>query len=167
MQPFHKHLILQHEKVMVALAKLDVLAADAILFVIDREGRLLGSLTDGDVRRGLLKGLSVESLLREFIQPNPRFLRKGDYDIKQVIAYRDGNFKVIPIVDEFNRVVNVINFRFLKSYLPIDAVIMAGGRGARLKPLTDFIPKPLLKIGDKPIIEHNIDRLQSYGIDDF
>ena len=65
------------------------------------------------------------------------------------------------------QVVNIINFRTIKSYLPIDAVIMAGGRGQRLQPLTDTIPKPLLKVGGKPIMEYNIDRLASYGIDDF
>jgi NDP-sugar pyrophosphorylase family protein len=65
------------------------------------------------------------------------------------------------------KVVNVINFRTIKSYLPVDTVIMAGGRGQRLQPLTNTTPKPLLKVGDKPIMEHNLNRLASYGIDDF
>ena len=55
----------------------------------------------------------------------------------------------------------------MRSYLPVDAVIMAGGRGQRLSPLTDSTPKPLLKVGDKPIMEHNLERLALYGIDDF
>jgi NDP-sugar pyrophosphorylase family protein len=76
-------------------------------------------------------------------------------------------FRILPVVDENMRVVNVINFRTIKSYLPIDAVIMAGGRGQRLQPLTDSTPKPLLKVGNKAIMEHNLDRLASYGIDDF
>jgi dTDP-glucose pyrophosphorylase len=167
MHPYHKHIIGREEKVMVALAKLDQLAADAILFVVDEERRLIGSLTDGDIRRGLLKGFQLDQRLTDFIQSNPKFIRKGEYDLKQVIAFREGNFKIIPILDEQDRVVNIINFRFYKSYLPIDAIIMAGGRGERLKPLTDSVPKPMLKVGDKPIIEHNLDRLISYGIDDF
>lgn len=167
MHPYHNHLIEKEEKVMVALAKLDQLAADAILFVVDKERRLIGSLTDGDIRRGLLKGIQLDQKLTEFIQTSPKYIRKGKYDLKQVIAFRNGNFKIIPIIDEQDRVVNIINFRFFKSYLPIDAIIMAGGRGERLKPLTDSVPKPLLKVGDKPIIEHNLDRLISYGIDDF
>jgi NDP-sugar pyrophosphorylase family protein len=65
------------------------------------------------------------------------------------------------------RVINVINFRKIRSYLPIDAVIMAGGRGQRLQPLTDHTPKPLLKIGGKPIMEHNLDRLISFGISNY
>ena len=63
--------------------------------------------------------------------------------------------------------VNVINFREIDSYLPVDAVIMAGGRGQRLMPLTEKTPKPLLKVGDKPIIDHNLTRLSLFGIDDF
>ena len=61
----------------------------------------------------------------------------------------------------------MFNFRSMISYLPIDAVIMAGGRGQRLSPLTDITPKPLLLVNDKPIIDHNISRLSQYGIDDF
>ena len=64
------------------------------------------------------------------------------------------------------QIINVVNFRHQKSYLPVDALIMAGGRGERLLPLTDTTPKRLLKVGEKPIIEHNIDRLNTYGIDD-
>ena len=64
------------------------------------------------------------------------------------------------------QIIDVVNFKYQKSYLPIDALIMAGGRGERLRPLTDTIPKPLLIVGDKPIIEHNIDRLKVFGIDE-
>jgi NDP-sugar pyrophosphorylase family protein len=72
--------------------------------------------------------------------------------------------KVIPILDEELRLVGIIDTTKQKSMLPIDAVLMAGGKGERLRPLTDNIPKPLLKVGDKTIIDHNIDRLLSYGI---
>jgi hypothetical protein len=90
---------------------------------------------------------------------------KGEFNLKAFFVRRA--FRILPVVDENMRVVNVINFRTIKSYLPIDAVIMAGGRGQRLQPLTDSTPKPLLNVGDKPIMEHNIDRLAAYGIDDF
>lgn len=162
-----KHIIYNGTSIREALLKLNNLGIDSILFVADSEGRLIGSLTDGDVRRGLLKGFGVEDLVENIIQPNPKFIRKGERDINKVIDYRENHFRIIPILDKEDRVVNVINFRELKSYLPIDAVIMAGGRGERLRPLTDEIPKPLLPVGDKPIIEHNIDRLRLYGIDDF
>ncbi len=73
----------------------------------------------------------------------------------------------MPVLDKDKRIVNIINFRLQKSYLPVDALVMAGGRGSRLKQMTDMTPKPLLKIRDKTIIDHNIDRLKSFGIDDF
>lgn len=167
MRNFREHLIPENTTVIEALVRLDYLAKDAILFVIDDQDRLVGSLTDGDVRRGLIKGLVTTELVSEIIQPNPRFLRKGQTEIDKVVEYRTGNYRILPILDKEDRVVNVINFRETRSYLPIDAVIMAGGRGERLRPLTDSIPKPLLRVGEKPIIEHNLDRLALFGIDDF
>lgn len=167
MRPYKEHLILAGSEVKQALARLNDLSQDAILFVVDVNNKLVGSLTDGDIRRGLIQGLSTTSNIEEFIQSSPKFIKKGEVDLDKVIAYREANLRIIPILDEEDRVVNVINFRKIKSYLPIDAVIMAGGRGQRLQPFTDTVPKPLLKVGEKAIMEHNLDRLISYGIDDF
>jgi dTDP-glucose pyrophosphorylase len=167
MRNYKEHLIISGSSINKALKQLDKLAKDAILFVVDTRGELIGSLTDGDVRRGLLKGVSIDISVNEIIQLNPKFIKKGDRDINKIIAYREGNFKILPVIDKANKVVNVINFRFLRSYLPVDAVIMAGGRGTRLQPLTDTTPKPLLKVGNKAIMEHNVDRLALYGIDDY
>lgn len=167
MRIYKDHLILSGTKVKEALFKFNELSPDAILFVVDEDDKLIGALTDGDVRRGLLKGFSIENTVNEIIQNNPRFIKKGDNNLEKIIEYREGDFRVVPVVDERHKVVNVINFRKIRSYLPIDAVIMAGGRGQRLQPLTDSTPKPLLKVGNKPIMEHNLDRLALFGIDDF
>jgi len=161
---FRKHLIQKDENVKEALSKLNMLALDAILFVVDNEGHLIGSLTDGDIRRGFIKGLTFESVITDFIQPNPIFIYKVNYSLEDIEAYNRRNIKIIPIVDENRRVVDILNLRIKASLLPLDAVIMAGGRGERLMPLTKDCPKPLLQVGDKPIIEHNIDRLLNYGI---
>ena len=167
MRPFKDHLIISGSTVQDALKVLNELSQDAILFVVNEHEKLIGSLTDGDVRRGLLKGYTVDSKVDEIIQANPRYIKKGDYSIEKIIEYREEDYRIIPVVNEENIVVNVINFKHLKSYLPVDAVIMAGGVGQRLRPLTLNTPKPLLKVGSKPIIEHNIDRLAMFGIDDF
>lgn len=167
MRSYKEHLILSGSTVKQALGVLNDLSQDAILFVVDENNKLIGSLTDGDVRRGLLNDFTVETKIDEIIQSNPRFIRKGKYDIQKIIEYREEDYRVIPVLDENDVVINVINFRYIKSYLPIDAVIMAGGRGQRLQPLTNATPKPLLKVGDKPIMEHNLNRLAMYGIDDF
>ena len=166
MTSYRDHLILSGSPITMALEQLNKLAQDAILFVVDKQDILLGALTDGDVRRGLLKGIYIEHSINEIIQSNPRFIRKGERDINKVVEYREGLYRIIPIIDNNNRVVNVINFREIRSYLPVDAVLMAGGKGQRLLPLTKDCPKPLLNVGDKAIIEHNIDRLSMFGIDD-
>lgn len=167
MRNYKDHLLVKGSSVKSALIRLNELAKDAIVFVVDENDKLLGSLTDGDVRRGLLRGFSIETNVEEIIQDHPRFIKKGEIDIQKIKEYREGNFKIIPVIDENGKVMNVINFSEMRSYLPLDAVIMAGGRGERLRPLTDNVPKPLLLVGDKPIMEHNIDRLYKYGIDDF
>jgi len=167
MRIYKDHLILSGSKVKQALLLLNELSQDAILFVVDSDDKLIGALTDGDVRRGLLKGFTINSNIDDIIQDNPRYITKGENNLEKIIEYREGDFRIVPVVDENHRVLNVINFRKIRSYLPIDAVIMAGGRGQRLKPLTDTTPKPLLKVGNKAIMEHNLDRLALFGIDDF
>lgn len=167
MRHYKEHLIPSGTSIREALKVLDKLAKDAISFVVDENDKLIGSMTDGDVRRGLIQGTELDQPVDDIIQSNPRFIRKGDQDIEKVIEYREKNFKVIPILDKDDRIVNVINFGVLKSYLPVDVVVMAGGKGTRLRPLTENTPKPLLKVGDKPILEHNIHRLSLFGMDDF
>lgn len=167
MRIYKEHLILSGSKVKDALLLLNELSQDAILFVVDSNDKLIGALTDGDVRRGLINGFTIDNTIDDIIQDDPKFITKGENNLQKIIAYREADFKVVPVVDENKKIVNVINFRNTRSYLPIDAVIMAGGRGQRLKPLTDYTPKPLLQVGGKAIMEHNLDRLALFGIDDF
>lgn len=165
MNSVDKHLIESTTSIKDVLIRLNELSADAIVFIVDTDKKLLGSLTDGDVRRALIKNEDVIHLeVKNIIQANPKFIEKGKTPLSKIIEYREKNFKVLPIVDAENRIIGVVNFRTQKSYLPIEAVIMAGGQGKRLRPLTEAVPKPLLHVGDKPIIEHNIDRLSSFGI---
>ena len=164
---FEKHLVFLKTPIKDCLTKLNQLGLDAILFVIDDKNILKGSLTDGDVRRGIINGLSLEDDVSKFIQSNPKSIQRGNYNIHEIIDFRNDGYKIIPVIDQDGIIVKTVNFRYLKSYLPLDVVIMAGGRGERLKPLTDSTPKPLLKVGGKSIINHNLDRLLSFGIDDF
>ncbi len=164
---FKEHLIKNSSSIKQALLRLDILSKDAILFVVDDLGKLEGSLTDGDVRRGLLNGVTIDDLVEKIMQSNPKFILKSNYDLQEIIHLRNENYKVFPVIDDSGIIINVINFRLIKSYLPLYTVIMAGGKGTRLQPLTNDVPKPLLKIGDKTIMEHNVDRLVKYGIDDF
>ena len=82
---FNKHLINKKSSIKDALIKLDILAKDAILFVIDDSGKLQGSLTDGDVRRGLLNGITIDNILTRILQPNPKFILKSNYDLQKIL----------------------------------------------------------------------------------
>jgi dTDP-glucose pyrophosphorylase len=164
MNSYRKHLASVDITVHEALKKLDTLSADAILFLVNRKDELIGSLTDGDLRRGFINGLGLDVHLSYFINKNPKFIQQGSDYLEQIIEFRQNDIVIIPVIDLEFKIINIINLRELKSYLPLDALLMAGGRGERLKPLTDSKPKPLLQVGTKPIIEHNIDRFNAYGI---
>ncbi len=159
-----RHIILHKSAVIEALQRLDELAADANLFVVDDDNKLIGSLTDGDIRRGLMKGYTLDMPVAVFAKSDPKFLRKGENGIENIKLWRGNGFKIVPIIDKENYIVDIINFSNQISLLPMEAVIMAGGFGTRLLPLTENTPKPLLLVGGKPIIEYNIDRLLTYGI---
>lgn len=158
------HTIGESHSVRDALIKLDRLASDAILFVVDDQNKLLGSLTDGDLRRGFIKGLGFENQLLDFIQSSPKFILEKEYNLDALELLKANNFKVVPIINEQGIIVDVLNFRTRSTLIPADAVLMAGGEGKRLRPLTEETPKPLLKVGEKPIVEYNIDRLQKVGV---
>ncbi len=134
------------------------------LFVIDQDDKLIGTVTDGDVRRGLLNGSTLEDNVRLISFTNFRYLTLNQYDFKQVDFLRKQEINLIPLLDEEKRIVKILDLSQLKSLLPLDVVIMAGGKGERLRPLTIDTPKPMLKVGEKPILEHNIDRLARFGI---
>lgn len=164
---YKKHLIKTKSSLKVALFQLSKLGIDAILFVVDSEDKLLGSITDGDVRRGLVAGVVIDDPVDKIIRGKPKYIIKGDYNLNTLIGYREEGFRIIPVLDKNHIVISIINFRSAYSYLPIDAVLMAGGKGLRLRPITEKMPKPLLPVGGKSIIKHNLDRLMSFGIDDF
>lgn len=135
------------------------------LFVVDTNSILVGTLTDGDIRRALINNISLDSPIIQVMNVDFKFLKKGSYTLNEIDIFKKKEIELVPFVDENNRIIKIIDLTKIATVLPIDAVLMAGGEGKRLKPLTDSLPKPLLIIGDKPIIEHNIDRLISFGID--
>lgn len=159
-----KHLITKDSSVRESLRKLNELSSDAILFIVDENKKLLGSLTDGDLRRGFLQDMDFSNKITDFIQENPKFIYEKDFNVNLIEDLKQRNFKIIPVVNADRQIIDLINFRTQLSLIPVDAVLMAGGEGKRLRPLTIDTPKPLLKVGDKPIIEYNIDRLTKVGV---
>lgn len=159
-----KHILYNHETVRDALIKLNDLKKNTILIVVDEQERLIGSLTDGDLRRGFIKGLTFDNALMDYLQPDPLFVYQDELHKTDFNNMRLRNFMVIPIINRDRKVVKILNLSEIQSVVPADVFIMAGGRGQRLMPLTADTPKPMLYVGDKPILEHNIDRLVKYGI---
>lgn len=158
-------LIHKDNTILQALEKLNTIrdVSRLMLFVNDDNNNIIGSLTDGDIRRSLLNHADVykkvgEVCFRDFVF---EYDKKGFLDLN---PHRKNNIKILPILDQNKRFLRILDLDKIKAVLPIECVIMAGGRGKRLSPLTDNVPKPMLILGDKPIIEHNIDRLISFGI---
>lgn len=136
-----------------------------LLIVVNDCQQMVGSLTDGDIRRGLIAGVELTDSVSMVMHRDFKFIKQSEFDVEHLKSFRNQRIMFIPILDENYQVIDVVNLNKFKSKLPIDAVLMAGGKGERLRPLTEKTPKPLLEVGGKCIIDHNIDRLISYGVD--
>lgn len=165
MKNLQAHLINVNAPLSIALDKLNLIDDTVLtLFAVDDNEQVKGTLTDGDIRRGLLSGNTINDKVGIFMNKNFQYIHKGDNDISKIIAIRKKGIKLLPEISKSGSLLDIHNFQKINSLLPLDAVLMAGGRGQRLRPLTDSTPKPMLKLGAKPIIEHNIDRLIAYGV---
>jgi len=155
----------KNKSILQALKKLNALrdVSRLILFVTNNDGSVLGSLTDGDIRRSLAIEPDLLRKVGEICYRNFVF----EYDEKEFLdlsSLRKKDIKVLPILDKNKKIVRILDLEKVKSILPLECMIMAGGRGKRLSPLTDNVPKPMLLLDGKPILEHNIDRLIAFGI---
>lgn len=162
-----KHIISQNASLIEALKRINDLSnGERTLIVVDNKFHMIGTLTDGDIRRKIILGYDTHSSVNQFMNTSFKYLLKGDTEFVQKIRYfrDDLNISLLPILHEDGSIFDIINLKQYRSSLPIDAVIMAGGKGERLRPLTLTTPKPLLPVGDKAIIDHNIDRLIYFGI---
>ena len=164
MQDYSDHIISYDASLNEALEKLNRLK-NLTLFIVNKNQELIGTLTDGDVRRGFLKGLTMNEKVDEFMSKQFHSLTLQELSVHKIKNIRKQLIQLLPIIDEQGKIIKVIDFKDTQTLLPVDAVIMAGGRGERLRPLTDSTPKPMLKLGDKTIIGHEIDLLSKYGIE--
>lgn len=160
------HLIYKNISLLEALSCINSVAPEPlVLFVVDEEKRMVGTLTDGDSRRALIAGASVSDKVEKIMHRDFNYMKVEDIDdVKEIKRQRDLKMRLMPVLDAEKHIVEIVNLEKYNSRLPFDAVLMAGGKGERLRPLTLETPKPLLKVGDKCIIDHNIDRLISYGV---
>lgn len=166
MSDFSKYIIKEDASVKEALIALNKLSSDTLtLFIIDKDECIIGSLTDGDIRRKLIEGYKLEDNVKLIANRNFIFVRENELHVEKIKTFKSGGIYLLPVLNKENNIVSILNLKKKKSILPIDAVLMAGGKGERLRPLTEKTPKPLLKVGDKAIIDYNVGSLLDYGIE--
>ena len=136
----------------------------ATLFVLDQNKKMLGALSDGDIRRFLIDDGNIKEDVTAIMSVKFKYLTEGDDAIEKFRAFRASKIRFVPLIDAEGKYLRTIDLSVQKSNLPLEAIIMAGGKGTRLRPMTLSVPKPLLKIGGKPIVEYNIDRLIEFGV---
>ena len=167
MKKRNKNIISFDADIRTALAVLNEIAStEQTLFVLDSTNNLIGTLTDGDIRRGLIKGSNLTDRVTSIMHKDFISLPVDEIkDVQKLKSFREKEIYDIPIIETNGEYLYSINLLSNYSLLPIDAVIMAGGKGERLRPLTEKTPKPLLPVGDKAIIDHNVDQLIQYGVE--
>ena len=143
--------------------------AAKIVVVTDAARRLLGTVTDGDIRRGILQNVGFESPVATVMNPKPMAIREGESEAAALALMRQHRIHHLPVLDSSGCVTRIITdtdvWRPGREAATI--VIMAGGLGSRLKPLTDTVPKPLLPIGGRPLLEIIIENFVRQGFERF
>lgn len=148
-------------------------SARGIALVLDNDRHLIGTVTDGDIRRAILAGLDLDLPINHLLdERQPAFAsgaitaRAGTDDTTLLHIMAETSVRHVPLVDENDCVVDVAFLsELVKEYeLPLRAVVMAGGYGTRLRPLTDDVPKPMLPVGDRPLLELIVEQLRQAGI---
>lgn len=169
--------ITENATVKDALKKLDR-TAEKTIFIVDDQKILLGALTDGDIRRYILKGESIEKSIENVYNHDPIFLTESGFTesaAKEILLKH--KIELIPIIDGGRHIVNMLSWSKLFSgeivlprkhgFIDVPVVIMAGGKGSRMEPFTSVLPKPLIPIGDKTIMELIIGEFRNFGITRF
>ncbi len=166
-----KHLIYRNETIKEALRRINDLSGGVMtLIVTDPVAHtMLGTLTDGDIRRGLLDGASLDHPVWRVMNTAFRAISMNATPIQRlntIRAARSKGIKLLPELNDYGGIQRLIDLTRQSTCLPVSALLMAGGKGERLRPLTLTTPKPLLEIDGRPIIDYNIERLAQAGITD-
>ena len=151
-------------------------SGEKCLVIVDEKNRLLGTLSDGDLRKTILKGSNLGNSIKGVYQSKPTMLIEGRYtldDAKKLFI--ENKFDLIPVVEDKGKLLDILLWETVfknrknkqNDKLDVPVVIMAGGKGTRLEPFTKVLPKPLVPIHEKPVIEHIIESFTDVGVDEF
>ena len=152
-----------------AIRNLDSIALKIILVVDDDNNNFIGTLTDGDIRRGLLKGCKLEDQIYSLVNLSPIIVGRGISKDEIIELMQEKKVQQIPVIDENSKIIGLHLWDNLMAHPKLDnwMIIMAGGLGTRLRPHTESCPKPLLQVSGKPILEHIIERAKLEGFSKF
>ena len=170
-----KLFILPNTTILEAMKRLSDVG-ERCLVVTNENNKLLGTISDGDIRKAILKGSGVRNSIDSWYYKRTTFLIKGEYSLaKAKEIFLKNKFDLIPVVDK-NKIVTEIlfydsihekNFNHFQNNLQVPVIIMAGGKGTRLEPFTKVLPKPLIPLGEKTVIEHIIEKFTRVGCNEF
>jgi len=172
-----KYCIHKNTTIKNALKSLDISAYKCLL-VTEKNSKLIGTLTDGDLRRAIISGKSINNKITNYFNKKPKFVFEKKFNQKSINQYfKKDLINILPVVDknlilkDIIKVSDLLNNKEFKNkknnFRRNDVVIMAGGFGKRLKPFTDILPKPLIPLNNKPLIDHIIDNFKIYGFNNF
>lgn len=165
MKDWHHTLLSPNATILDALQMLNN-AGCQICLVVDDTHRLLGSITDGDIRRGILVGIDMTQSVKKVMNPHPRWSSPDSPTSKLLEIMRAHTVRHLPLLDRDGRVVGLARLDDLSTPTPSKdnaVILMAGGQGKRLRPLTEDTPKPLLPVGGRPILERILEELIAQG----
>ena len=160
--------------IVEAMEKIDA-NEHGILFIADKSGRLQGTVTDGDIRRWIIRSGKLDVAVADIMNKDPKIVYRGEESQAQDYM-KKVQVKALPVLDAEGKVTDIIldredvtemEKRDMKTLREVPVVVMAGGKGTRLYPYTKILPKPLIPIGDIPIMERIIDKFVEYGVADF
>lgn len=155
-----------------AMGKIDS-NAKGILFIEDKENKLIGSLTDGDIRRWIMNSDEISAAVTNAMNTSPKYLLEEERKNAAMIM-KEKSITAIPLLDDEHKIIDICLLSEMEDYSEskgdlsgVPVVIMAGGKGTRLYPYTKILPKPLIPIGDTPIVERIINYYVEFGIKSF
>ena len=174
----NKKLLISRANISIKMAMQKIAKnGNKCLVIIDSKKKLIGTLSDGDIRKALLQKATLESPIKNFICCNPFYFKDYEFSIDAAKnQFQKNNFDLIPIIDSDHGLIDVITqenaleiqkLNFKKKIKNTSVVIMAGGFGTRMQPFTNILPKPLIPINNRSVIEHIIENFYDHGILDF